>query len=206
MNFIKITNLTLDYPILGTTNGRSFKKKLINVATGGKICLDKNENPTVRALSNISINIEPGDRVGLFGHNGSGKTTLLKAILGIYKPNLGEIKVNGTIASMISMTLGMDYDSSGYDNIYLRGMLLGIRKNEIDKLVPKIIDFSGLGDYINLPMRTYSSGMQMRLAFSVAMSIRGDIVLMDEWVSVGDKEFTLLAEQKLTEYIKNSKI
>ena len=167
---------------------------------------DSANRVSVLALDNLSFEFHEGDRVGLIGHNGSGKSTLLQVLAGIYEPTSGSIEINGVITSMLGITLGMDTDSTGLENIYLRGRFMGLNKKEIDGLVDSISEFSGIGEFINLPMRTYSSGMSMRLAFAIATSIDADIILMDEWLSVGDADFVLKAKERLTQLVDKARL
>jgi lipopolysaccharide transport system ATP-binding protein len=127
-------------------------------------------------------------------------------LAGIYEPTLGSIEINGVITSMLGITLGMDTDSTGLENIYLRGRFMGLNKKQIDGLVESISEFSGIGEFIDLPMRTYSSGMSMRLAFAIATSIDADIILMDEWLSVGDADFVLKAKERLTQLVDKARL
>jgi len=144
--------------------------------------------------------------VGLVGHNGAGKTTLLRLLGGVYEPTGGQIDVQGTVTSLIDVTLGMDMESTGYENIVLRGMMLGMSKSEARKHTPEISEFSGLGESLSMPVRTYSSGMVLRLAFSIATTVHPDILLMDEWLSVGDAEFVLRAEERLKAMVDKASI
>ncbi|MGO1072232.1 ABC transporter ATP-binding protein [Lysobacter sp. CA199] len=202
---ISITNCTLDYPLYGVSS-RSLKKMVINAATGGRIAANSKEITVVRALSDINLEALPGDRLGLWGHNGSGKTTLLRALAGIYSPSEGSIELTGSIASLIDPALGFEQDSSGHENITLRGLLHGMSRRQIESLREDIAEFSGLGDYLDLPVRVYSSGMQMRLAFSIVTAVAADIILMDEWLSVGDAEFSAKAEVRLNALMDSAKI
>jgi len=160
----------------------------------------------VRALDGISFELKEGDRLGLTGHNGSGKSTLLRVLAGVYEPTGGSLSVQGRIASLLDISIGMDPEASGLENIFLRGVLLGLSKADIQKKTEEIIDFSGLGDFIDLPIRTYSSGMSMRLAFSIATSVEADILLMDEWLSVGDADFVKKAEDRLKALVNKTPI
>src|SRR5690606_15643409 len=121
----------------------------------------------VRALSGLQLNLEEGDRVGLIGRNGAGKTTLLRVLSGIYEPTHGSIDVQGKVVSLLDLTLGMDDDATGQQNILLRGMMLGATRAEVEAVRDEIAEFSELGDYLELPVRTYSSGMKLRLAFAI---------------------------------------
>ena len=204
MKNISIKNLTVDFPIFGMKS-RSLKNKLIQSISGGAIFSD-NDNLTIRALDNITIDLEEGDRVALVGHNGSGKSTLLRTIAGIYEPTKGFIEVNGSIVTLLDIFLGMDEDATGYENIIARGLVMGKTIKEMKSLVDDIVTFSGIGNFVNMPMRTYSSGMAIRLAFSTSTCFDADIVLMDEWLSVGDKDFQAKSIDRLNKFIENAKI
>jgi lipopolysaccharide transport system ATP-binding protein len=206
MPLVSARNLSVDFPIFGMTGNRSFKKSLMNIATGGTLAKDASNRVTVRALDNLSFDFQEGDRVGLIGHNGSGKSTLLQVLAGIYEPTAGELSVEGRVTSMLGITLGMDAEATGLDNIYLRGRLMGFERKVIDHLVEEIADFAGIGDFLHLPMRTYSSGMSMRLAFAVATSVESDIILMDEWLSVGDADFVIKAKARLTSLVDKARL
>ena len=205
MGYIRATDLTVEFPIYGASS-RSLKKTFMRAATGAVLAKDAADRVVVKALDGISFEIREGERVGLVGHNGSGKTTLLRVIAGAYEPVSGQIEVRGQVASMLSVWLGMDLDATGVENVYLRGSVLGLRRHQIDALIPEIADFAGLGDYLYMPMRTYSSGMAMRLAFAVSTSVSADVVVMDEWLSVGDESFTSKAQQRLRQMIDSAKI
>ena len=200
MTFIKADSITIDFPVYGISN-RSLKKSILNIASGGRLASDASNHVVVRALDGVSFDFVPGDRIGLVGHNGSGKSTLLRVLAGIYEPTKGHLSVEGRISSMLSISMGMEFEASGVENIFIRGNLMGIRPKQMKNLVDDIVEFSGLGDYINLPLRTYSSGMAMRLAFSIATSVQADIILMDEWLSVGDAEFIEKAKKRLDDFL-----
>ena len=206
MVIIRASNLVVEFPIYGMTGNRSFKKSLINIATGGVLAKDATNRVLVRALDNLNFEFHEGDRVGLVGHNGSGKSTLLQVLAGIYEPAAGELLVNGKITSMLGITLGMDADVTGLENIYIRGRLMGLTRGKIDTMVDEIANFAGIGDYLHLPMRTYSSGMSMRLAFAIATSVEADIILMDEWLSVGDADFVSKAKERLTDLVGKARL
>lgn len=206
MAVIQARNLVVEFPIYSFTGHRSFKKSLLNLATGGILAKDAANRVVVRALDNLNFEFHEGDRVGLIGNNGSGKTTLLQVLAGIYEPAAGNLRVDGRITSMLGITLGMDAEVTGVENIYLRGQLMGLSRRQIDTMVDDIADFAGIGDFLNLPLRTYSSGMAMRLAFAVATSVDADIILMDEWLSVGDAEFVQKAKAKLTQMVGKARL
>jgi lipopolysaccharide transport system ATP-binding protein len=201
---IQATDLTVDFPIY-EANARSFKSAVLRTATGGVLSRESGR-VTIRALDRLNFEMKEGDRIGLVGHNGSGKSTLLRVIAGVYEPTGGAISVDGKIASMLNIWLGMNMDASGVENIYLRARVLGMSIPEIDRVVDEICEFAELGDFIHMPLRTYSSGMQMRLAFAVSTSVAADIVLMDEWLSVGDADFAAKAQERLKQMLGRTKI
>lgn len=203
--YITAKDVGVQFPIFNSSH-RSLKKSLLNITTGGRVAQDSKKHVVVRALENINIELHPGDRIGLVGHNGSGKTTLLRVLSGVYAPTEGVLKTNGTIATLLDISLGMDGEATGYENIRIRGLLMGLSPTEIDKQVDAIAEFTGLGEYLNMPMRTYSSGMIVRLGFSVSTSILADIVLMDEWLSVGDSEFQEKASKRLNDMVDRASI
>jgi lipopolysaccharide transport system ATP-binding protein len=202
---LHLTDVSLDYPVFHQST-RKLSRELIRFATGGQLDRGEQRRVTVRALSDISARLEVGDRVGLVGQNGSGKSTLLKLLAGIYAPTSGTLSREGVVGSLLDISLGMSPDATGRENIYLRGVLQGLGRREITRLVPGIIEFSGLGDFIELPMRTYSSGMLLRLAFSISTVLSPDILLMDEWLAVGDSEFQAKAEERLHEVVSRTSI
>jgi lipopolysaccharide transport system ATP-binding protein len=179
---------------------------LVSAATGGVLTAQRGGHISIEALKNLDLEISTGDRLGIMGHNGSGKSTLLRLLSGIYEPSSGKIERSGSIASLVDISLGINAESTGRENIFLRGKLMGLSKKEIDEKIDEIIEFSELGDYINLPVRIYSSGMLLRLAFSVSTSITADILIMDEWLSVGDGAFAERASNRLRELVDSSEI
>ena len=205
MAHLKLENVGVDFPIFNSSS-RSLTNSLVSAATGGRISADKSRHVTVKALNNINLEINSGDRLGIVGHNGSGKSTLLRVLAGIYEPTTGSISRSGKIASLIDIGLGINPENTGKENIYLRGQLMGLGNREISKKFDDIIEFAELGEFIQLPVRTYSSGMLLRLAFAVSTSITADILIMDEWLSVGDGDFAERAEQRLRNLVNNSEI
>lgn len=202
---LKLESVCVDFPIFNSSS-RSITNSLVSVATGGRISADKQGHVKIRALNAIHLDLRSGDRLGIVGHNGSGKSTLLRVLAGIYEPTQGRIERQGRIASLVDIGLGISPENTGKENIYLRGQLMGLTNKEIAKKFDEIIDFSQLGEFINLPVRTYSSGMLLRLAFAVSTSISADILIMDEWLSVGDGEFAGRAEERLSELVDNAEI
>jgi len=160
----------------------------------------------VKALNNITLDLKDGDRLGVMGPNGAGKSTLLRTLAGVYFPTSGTIEVQGRIASLIDISLGMDVEATGFENIRMRGIMMGLSLKQIKSMEEEIADFSGLGDFLHLPIRTYSTGMNMRLGFAVSTAVDADIILMDEWLSVGDSDFISKAQKRLDNFIKRSSI
>jgi len=202
---IKAENVVVEFPIY-EASGRSFKSAFLRTATGGLLSVDASHHVVVRALNKLTFDMQEGDRIGLVGHNGSGKSTLLRVLAGAYEPIAGTLEVTGRIASMLDLWLGMNSDATGYENIFLRATIMGMRAKQISSLVEDICDFAELGDYIYMPLRTYSSGMQMRLAFAISTSVSADIILMDEWMSAGDAGFAEKAQVRLNRMLDNAKI
>lgn len=156
-----------------------------------------------KALDNICLKIEKGRTIGLIGRNGAGKTTLLRVLAGIYAPDKGQVTVNSESVSLLSLGLGFDNYATGIDNIYLSSLLQGHSKRDVDEKLDEIIEFADIGDFINSPVKTYSSGMRMRLAFSIAVHFKPDVLLIDEALSVGDIEFQKKSTNKMNELIQD---
>lgn len=205
MGYIKLQNVSVDIPIFNSQT-RSLKKAILGVATGGKIETSLNGRTVVRSLDDINLEINSRERVGIIGHNGAGKSTLLRVLGKVYSPSEGRATVTGKIGSLIDISLGIDGEATGIENIYLRAALLGIPKKEVDVNLDDLIEFTELGDFIEMPVRTYSTGMHLRLAFAVSTMISPDILLMDEWLSVGDQNFQTKAETRLNRLIERSNI
>jgi lipopolysaccharide transport system ATP-binding protein len=193
---VKFDNVEIEFPIY-SAHGRSVKRSVLQYTTGGRIGLNANQRVVVSALNDVSIVAEHGEHIGLIGHNGAGKSTMLRAIAGVYEPVRGTISVCGRVASLIDLTLGMDMEATGYENIRIRCMLLGLAPKAIDAHIDDIADATELGDFLAMPVRTYSSGMMLRLAFAISTSITPDILLMDEWIGAGDASFVKKAEARL---------
>lgn len=205
MAHISIKNLTVEFKVYGSSS-RSLKNELLSQATGGRIAENTDDAITVKALDNVSLEINDGDRIGLVGHNGAGKSTLLRTLAGIYKPTAGSIEIEGTIGTLIDPSAGMDPEATGIENIYLRGYVLGMTKKEIDENVDEIAEFTELGDFLHLPVKTYSAGMFSRLGFAISTAISPDILLIDEGVGAGDAGFMERINQRLNEFFFKTKI
>ncbi len=156
-----------------------------------------------KALKSVSFDIYPGEAVGLIGDNGAGKSTILKHITGVAFPSEGEVQVNGKVAALLELTAGFSMEMTGRENIYLKGYILGLTDKEIKRLEERIIEFAELGDYIDQPVRTYSSGMKMRLGFAINVNIEPDVLVIDEALSVGDATFKKKCKQKIADTIKS---
>jgi lipopolysaccharide transport system ATP-binding protein len=205
MASIILSKASVEIPVFNSSS-RSFTNTVLSAATGGMITSHKGRHVSIRALSDVDLQINPGDRLGIIGSNGAGKSTLLRLLAGIYEPTSGSALRDGSISSLVDISFGINPDNTGRENITLRGKLMGLSQREITKKMDEIIEFSELGDYINLPVRTYSSGMLLRLAFSVATSISADILIMDEWLSVGDEAFADRAQARLNDLVAKSEI
>ncbi len=207
MNDFHLTarNVDVDFVIYGVQS-RSIKSEFLRVSTGGLISISADSRVIVSALSNISLDIRHGERVGLIGHNGAGKTTLLRVLAGVYEPIRGAIECSGRVSTLFDLTYGFDAEASGYENILIRGMYLGMGREEIMRRYSEIADFSELGGYLYMPVRTYSVGMLMRLAFAISTAVTRDILLMDEWLAVGDAGFVPKAERRLLDLIGSTGI
>jgi ABC-2 type transport system ATP-binding protein len=205
MTSIVLRNTTVDIPIFDNTS-RSLKKAALGYSIGGVLGGGENRAVVVRALSNISLELKSGDRLGLVGHNGAGKSTLLRVMAGIYEPTAGTVKITGNVAAMFDMGLGMNPDATGFDNIRMGGLYLGMSLKEIDAKLPDIAAFSELYDFLNLPVRTYSLGMRTRLTFSLVTSVDPEILVIDEGISAGDAEFVQKASERLLALVERSKI
>ena len=204
MAHIVFDHVCVDFPIYNAKN-RSLKNTVMQAATGGKVSFGA-EGTIIRSLDDVSFTLKDGDRVGLVGHNGAGKSTLLRALSRVYEPTSGYAQIEGEIGSLVDISLGIDAEATGRENIFIRGALLGLRRKEIENRFDEIVEFSELGSFVDMPVRTYSSGMHLRLAFAVATIIRPEILLMDEWLSVGDASFNAKAESRLTELVQSSRI
>lgn len=201
---ITCQDLTLRFPVYGV-DAKSLKKKLAQVTVGGRLGTHAGVTE-VTALTDVSFQLKAGDRLGLIGHNGSGKTTLLRALSGAYEPDEGQIEVEGRIAALLDLSLGIDPSATGYDNIRLRGRIAGLSSREIESRMDEIAEFSGLGGFLGLPVKTYSAGMQARLAFAAATAVEADVLLMDEWLAVGDADFQKLAHKRLLKLVERAGI
>jgi len=202
---LRFDNVTVQYPIYNS-RGMSLRNQLVRIGTGGRIESESGHMTLVTALRDVSFELKDGDAVGLMGHNGAGKTTLLRAMAGIYTPTAGQIVREGKLATVFEVGAGMDPELSGYDNIIRMGLMMGMSPNEAHASISDIEDFTELGDFLQLPVRTYSSGMIMRLMFAVATSVQPEILLIDEMFGAGDSAFRDKAHARMKSLISSSKI
>lgn len=202
---IELNNVSVEFPIFNSSS-RSLKNRMLHIATGGKIERKTDRLVVVRGLDSVSMHLRDGDRVGLVGHNGSGKTTLLRVLSGIYSPSQGYVTIEGNCVSLININLGIDPDATGRENIKLRSAMMGMHPREIAAKFDEIAEFSGLGDFLDVPFRTYSSGMQLRLAFATSTAIRPEILILDEWLSTGDEDFRERANKRMHDLVSSTNI
>jgi ABC-type polysaccharide/polyol phosphate transport system ATPase subunit len=200
---IEIHHVSVAYPIFHARQ-KTFMEAAKSAVIGGHVSTDG--SLTVNALEDITLQLAEGDRLGLLGANGAGKTTLLKAIAGILPPIKGEIRVEGRISPLTSIMLGLDNQATGYENIRIRGRLMGASDREISDAIPEIAEFTELGEYLDLPIKTYSSGMRMRLSFATSTAFQPEVLLLDEWLGTGDLVFRDKAARRLRQRIKDSGI
>jgi ABC-type polysaccharide/polyol phosphate transport system ATPase subunit len=177
-----------------------------NLNVGGQIGKGETGRMVIKALDGVSFDIHEGDRIGLMGHNGSGKTTLLRTLAGIYEPASGAICANGHVVPLFDLQLGMDQDATGMENISMRGKMLGLTTQQIKDALDDIANFTELGDYLYVPIRTYSQGMMVRLAFAISTAITPDILILDEMIGAGDAAFIARAHDRLKDFIAKAGI
>lgn len=203
MTSLVLDNVCVDFPIYGIQ--RSLRRVLFDRATGAFVQHDR-DRVTVKALRNISFALKEGDRLALVGHNGAGKSTLLRTIAGVYQPVQGRILISGTVTPLFDVLPGIDPEDSGYENIRTAGMLFGLSRTEIERIMPDVEEFSELGEYMGLPVRTYSTGMTMRLGFAFATAMDPGILLLDEGIGAGDARFMERAAKRMEDFIGRSRI
>ncbi|WFU77326.1 ABC transporter ATP-binding protein [Bradyrhizobium sp. CIAT3101] len=199
---IVLRNVSVTFPVLSFRD-RSLRSRFVRAVT---LRREAARPHIVTALDGIDLDIRAGDRVAIVGANGAGKTTLLRVLAGIYHPTSGSIDVLGRCLSLFDLSAGFDEEATGYENIMRRGLVIGARRTEIDARRAEIAEFTELGDRLDLPLRTYSSGMMLRLIFAVATAVEGEIVLLDEWIGVGDQHFRKKARQRLDEIVARAGI
>ena len=201
---IEVEDLSVLFPLYHS-GSRSLKKTVV-AAASGRLGSDGRKRVVVQALRDVSFSLGPGDRLGLVGVNGAGKTTLLRTLAGIYEPVAGRVRVRGSLNALLDVNLGMNMDLTGRENIRLRGMYQGVPRSGLARLEEDVQDFAELGDFIDLPVRIYSSGMVVRLGFALATAVRPQILLMDEWFLAGDASFISKARLRLEDMVRGAEI
>lgn len=202
---ISLTGVTISFPLSSYMARQSWVRD-DGRNTGGRIVAGQRGGRRIVALDDINLTLKSGDRLGILGHNGAGKSTLLRTMMGIYPPASGEIRVVGRIASMLDIHTGFDNNASGLDNIRLRALFMDVPEAELKARLPELAAFTELGEYLNLPLSTYSSGMRARLAFAIATGFTPQIIVMDEWLSAGDRDFRGKAEKRMAQFVEQSDI
>ncbi len=204
MSLVEAADVCVDFPLYHG-NARSLKKTFMSAAAG-RLGQDTQRRIVVQALRDISFRLEPGDRLGLVGSNGAGKTTLLRTLAGIYEPVQGRVRVRGTLNALLDPQLGMKPDLTGRENILLRGLYNGLSRPAIQQLAEDVQQFAELGQFMDLPVRIYSSGMVIRLGFALATAIRPQVLLMDEWFLAGDASFMNKARGRIETMVRGAEI
>jgi ABC-2 type transport system ATP-binding protein/lipopolysaccharide transport system ATP-binding protein len=204
MASIVLNNASVEIPVFATGNN-SLKTTLLRKAVGGRFA-QAGSNLLINALNNVSLELRDGERIGLIGQNGSGKTTLLRVFAGVYPPTSGTVRVSGRVSPMFDISLGMSPDATGLENIRICGALWGLSQAEIADSVDDIVDFTELGDYLRIPVRTYSAGMLLRLSFAIATLRQPEILLIDEMIGVGDAGFMAKAKARIEKIAHRAQI
>lgn len=202
MTKLEFKNVTVQYPVYNARS-LSLRNQLVRIGTGGRIESEAGHVSIVTALKDVSFSLKEGDAVALVGHNGAGKSTMLRTMAGVYAPTAGEVLRQGRVATVLELGAGMDPELSGYENIIRMSVLMGSNMREIKERTADIEEFTQLGDFLKLPVRTYSSGMATRLMFAVTTSTRPDILLVDEIFGTGDADFQDKAKKRMEELIES---
>jgi len=202
---LRLQDVTVDLPIF-SPRGRSLQLAVLNLAVGGKLSERVGRTVYVRALDRVSFDVLRGDRIGLMGHNGSGKSTLLKVVSSIYLPTAGQFQSSVHVVPLLDFNLGVDDDMTGVEAIRVGCMLRGISKDRMAAALADICEFTELGEFLNLPIRTYSAGMRARLAFGTATAVRPEAIAIDENLSTGDAQFIKKARQRADEFIGGASV
>jgi ABC-2 type transport system ATP-binding protein/lipopolysaccharide transport system ATP-binding protein len=205
MAFLRLRDIWVEFPIY-QGSARSLKKALLAQATKGNLMQHGVHRVSVVALRKLNLNVKEGDRLAVIGANGAGKSTLLKVLAGIYQPTRGQRNSLGKVTALLTSSAGLSPEATGRENIILRGMFMGIHPREMEAKITEIADFTELGLYLDLPIRTYSAGMVVRLSFAASTAIAPEILLMDEWLSAGDASFFNKAQKRLEHFIGRSSI
>ncbi|HYD87725.1 MAG TPA: ATP-binding cassette domain-containing protein [Vitreimonas sp.] len=206
MAHIELTDVEVEYPVYSSGRQRSILTFAAHRASFGKVAREAGQIPTVAALNGISFELKEGDRLALMGRNGSGKSTLLKVCAGLILPDRGKVDIRGSRASILTLGSSLDPDKSGIENVHMIGQLLGVSGKERKLLLEDVADFTELSDFLHLPVRTYSSGMTVRLLFALATSVERDILIVDEVIGAGDAHFVEKAAKRVRAMFERAKI
>ncbi len=201
---VLVDNVVLEFPLYHG-NARSLKKTVFTSVTG-RMAADERSRVVVQALRDITFHLTAGDRLGLVGRNGAGKSSLLRCLAGIYEPQGGRVRIQGSLNALLDPNLGMNMELTGRENIMLRGLYHGLNRSAIRRLAEDVAEFADLGDFIDLPVRIFSSGMVVRLGFALATAIRPQVLLMDEWFLAGDANFMEKARGRLEDMVRGAEI
>ena len=201
---VRVDGLTVDIPTL-SVSARSLRKSVLALSSGGRLLRDANQRVHVRALEAVSFELFEGDRLAIVGHNGSGKSSLLRALAGIYAPTHGTVSLAGRVSAVLEPATGVEPEASGRDNVRLLARLQGRTRAEAEAAIEEVDTFAGLGNFLDLPVKTYSPGMLARLAFTVGTCWRPDILLLDEWIAVADERFRDKAVERLANYVSGAR-
>lgn len=205
MAFIKLDNVTVEFPIYDVS-ARSIRNIMLRRGGSGRVGANGDGFVKVTALKDICLELADGDRIGLIGPNGAGKSTLLRTIGGIYEPPQGTMTISGSLASLLDLGLGIEPEMTGRANVFMRGIVLGMSRSDIRRKMEDIEQFADLGDSFELPVRTYSTGMLLRLAFAISTSVEPEILLIDEGIGMGDHLFIKKAQKRVQEIVAGTKI
>jgi ABC-2 type transport system ATP-binding protein/lipopolysaccharide transport system ATP-binding protein len=205
MASIRLRDVSVEFPVY-SGSGRSLRRLLLQSTLQGNLGKDTRDRIAVRALSGVDLDVGHGERVGLIGANGAGKSTLLKTLAGIYEPTHGRVRSVGRITAFLTASVGLSPDATGRENIVLRGMYMDIHPRQVRARMDEIVDFTELGYYIDMPVRTYSAGMIIRLCFAVATAFPPEILLMDEWLAAGDAGFLAKARSRMETFVAGSSV
>jgi len=206
MAHVSVTDVVVNYPVYTTVRQRSIFTYAAHKASFGRVAREVGHIPVVEALRGVSFELNDGDRLALIGRNGSGKTTMLKVCTGLLLPDRGRVDVEGSRAAILNPAAGLDIDKSGAENVAQIGQLLGLSKAVRKRLLDDVAEFTELGDFMNLPVRTYSSGMMVRLLFAIATSVERDVVIIDELIGAGDAHFIAKAQARVSDMFTRAKI
>jgi len=204
MAFLRAKNIHLSYPLIDKVK-RSQKGQNGGASEVGAQLNDRRQK-SLEVVKNVSFDLKDGDRLAIVGPNGAGKSSLLNILAGIYEPTKGTLESEGTVSAVFNIGLGMRREATGYRNIEIRCLMAGLKKSEIQRVTHDVENFSGLGEFLHLPVKVYSRGMALRLNFALVTAMRADIVLMDEWIGAGDKEFRAKVIERMQDFVGSASI